>query len=444
MSKKALLVTIVLLASTLVSITLMPHSQVVAEESYKHVKVLWDDYHGQYFDYKRCPDFKEWLQETFDLTINYYSTGQPLTYDFLSQFHILVFTDYDPFVYGRNLTVTEQEAIREFVEHGGRLFIMATHGWEQKYFTTFEASVYNNITEEWGLTWTVSSIYDPTDNLGKTYRPILKGINSEHPITQGVTQVQYYGGFILPGGNWVKLVYGDDDTYGIDHVTGLSVEGSNTIGLAAYEHPSGGRVVASGSSYIISNKTYYGSPSYWEVNEVLIKNIMYWLAEGITPGGGEVEPKASISISVPEATFSLGKWTVYANTSETFTLTVRVKNNGEGNAYNVTVQLSAPENVEVIGSSSYFTEVISPGEEKSYTFMLKCVADGTYTVTISVTGDNMDSRTMSIEIVSTSPEAPPTTPEKEEKMDYATIGAILIIVIAVIAAIAYVIKLRRG
>jgi len=416
MLKKALLVTIVLLASTLVSIALMPHSQVVAEESYKHVKVLWDDYHGQYFDYRRCPDFKEWLQETFDLTINYYSTGQPLTYDFLSQFHILIFTDYDPFVYGRNLTVTEQEAIREFVEHGGRLFIMATHGWEQKYFTTLE----------------------------KTYRPILKGINSEHPITQGVTQVQYYGGFILPGGNWVKLVYGDDDTYGIDHVTGLSVEGSNTIGLAAYEHPSGGRVVASGSSYIISNKTYYDSPSYWEVNEVLIKNIMYWLAEGITPGGGEVEPKASISISVPEATFSLGKWTVHANTSETFTLTVRVKNNGEGNAYNVTVQLSASENVEVIGSSSYFTEVISPGEEKSYTFMLKCVADGTYTVTISVTGDNMDSRTMSIEIVSTSPEAPPTTPEKEKGIDYATIGAILIIVIAVIVAIVYVIKLRRG
>ncbi len=442
MSKKVLLVVAILLASTLVNLALTPPIKSAAEESYKHVKVLWDDYHGQYFDYRRCPQFKQWLEETFDLTINYYSTGQQLTYDFLSQFHILIFTDYDPFQYGRNLTVAEQEAIKSFVEHGGRLFILATHGWEQKYFTTLEASAYNNITAEWGLEWTVSSIYDPTDNIGKTYRPILKGINSEHPITQGVTQVQYYGGFILPSANWIKLVYGDDDTYGIDHVTGLRVEGSNVVGIAAYEHPSGGRVVASGSSYLISNKTYHDSPSYWEANEVLIKNIMYWLAEGIQPEE-EVEPKASISISVPEATFSLGKWVVYANTSKTFTLTVKVKNNGEGNAYNVTVQLNAPENVEIIGSSSYFTDVIPPGGEESYAFMLKCTADGTYTVTITVAGENMDSKTMSIEIVSTSPEAPPTTPEKEE-MDYATIVAILIIIIAIIVAIVYIIKLRRG
>jgi len=229
------------------------------------VKVLFDESHGQYYNSAKCEDFINNLSVWgYEVVVN----RETITVELLSEFKILILNNPK-----NDLTAGEVEAIKWFVKSGGGLLICGD--WARY----VNQDALNAITGEFGITFNKDSIHDPDDNTGKIYYPLLHNIKP-HPITEGVTEVQYNGCSLEVSGSAAAIVVGDENTFADknqNHKQDSDEKvGESVVAVAVASVSGGGRIVATGSACMW--RTKYG---YFNTNQKLAKNIMAWLSAGV-------------------------------------------------------------------------------------------------------------------------------------------------------------------
>ena len=385
-------------------------SETIVVKALAHKVIVFDNAHGQYFDPDRLSDFIAMLGEYYEVVIN----TDPITSDILAAAEIYVLPNPES-----EIKDSEASALKSFVNNGGKLLI--TGNW----YNYFYPDYVNKITEDWGIYWYDADIEDPTNNIqGNAYWPVLytwANNTVADRLKIGVTEVYYDGTGLMVSGNAVPVLLGDDDAYvRLDNGTVISWENGSVVGVAAYSNNNGGKVLAYGSSYIVRSDGSYAS--WWDINKVFVRNSIEWLL-GISP-----TPHLTASFVIPGS----------ATAGETFTIQVKVTNDGSGTATNVVVTLSLPDGVS-LSPENQSLEVtlgdIAPGESKYANWTVVAETPGTYSFNASISADNYD--TFQIQSTSITIEAPGPA------YDLTTIGIAVAGIVIVVVIIVIIVKKRK-
>jgi Repeat of unknown function (DUF6923) len=175
----------------------------------------------------------------------------------------------------------EKTAIARFVEQGGRLVTIG----EWAPFAGPSTDILNDVHAFLGdgLVHNADTVYDPTDNDGQSYWPIIHDFAPD-PVNQGVnTVVEYAGSSLQVSGPAHGTAFGDADTYpaaaaeaaelsGAGSQSTKPVEGRSPaaptapIIVHARSQVGAGDVFAIGDANLWDSEDYNGNgiPSFWE------------------------------------------------------------------------------------------------------------------------------------------------------------------------------------
>lgn len=278
---------------------------------------------------------------------------------------------------------TEDEIanLQSFVDNGGSLLLMGN--WYM-YFWPDNPNSYNELTEPYGIHWIDGDIYDRVNNLGAPYQVVLKNFANNSVakyMSSGVSEVYFSGTGLLQvtptkSVTVYPILLGNKESF----VTEGAIDANNvTVGLdsilvMAVETSTGGRIVASGSSYVFSDAYYF------DQDIDFIKNIISWLSK---------INKLSLDISPIPAQLPVG---------EPIKVKVRVKNAGVQKLTNVAIDIpSLPAGkVELYNSSRIDIGDLEPGEYVDLTLVFKGKEEGSYLIQINALVDNKVRETVTI------------------------------------------------
>ncbi|MBU7042753.1 MAG: ThuA domain-containing protein [Theionarchaea archaeon] len=192
---------------------------------------------------------------------------EPLTEDVLQSYDVIMMVQPHGI-----LQDSEIQALTSFVFKGGGLIICGEQevGWSQS-----SRDSYNKLGRTFGVTFTATSIDDPTHKKGCYCTPIIHNM-IEHPITEGVAEIVLYKpcALWLVGDNALPIARGDDDT----HTIGTNrIMGEDVIAVAVAEYGRG-RVVVVGSTTIFDD-SFINQPD----NQTFCVNILNWVSVKAPP-----------------------------------------------------------------------------------------------------------------------------------------------------------------
>jgi len=236
--------------------------------------LVYDNGHGAYVDARKAGSFIELMREYGPVYISN-STITPLI---LSVTRLLVIPSPMPPTH----TAEEIQAIKDYIESGGALFIMGT------YYAFFDPSWYDSITSDYGIEWVKGSMRDANDHdpvTGYEYFVLLDTFPDNelaNKLKVGVENIKMSGTTLkITDPAVYSIVTGDDDPPPNNTVTRDNgnilheFNGTKTIPLAAVELTGGGKIVASGSDYFIrSDNPQY---SFFTHNEQFLRNLVEYL-----------------------------------------------------------------------------------------------------------------------------------------------------------------------
>lgn len=277
-------------------------------------------------------------------------------------------------------TDNEIKGLQSYVDDGGSLLLMGN--W-YTYFWPDNPNSYNELTEPYGIHWIDGDLYDLNNSFGASYQVILRNF-ADNPVAKflssGVEEVYFVGtGVQLVQPTKPATVYpillGNNESF----ITTGAIdaprlfEGKNCTLIIASETVTGGRIIASGSSYMFSD--YY----QFAQNTEFIRNIISWLAK---------ISKLTVEVSPIPAKINIG---------ETVPIKVRVKNSGVQTIKNVKIELSFPIGLKTQNTSA-IKEIgdLEPGEYVDVTWVVSSEKEATYLVELTVTSDNYPSQSVSI------------------------------------------------
>lgn len=252
------------LNTTLNEVRELPENQ--THITIKVVRVLVDSSHGQYYNDQKLQTLITKLETELGwlVDVNY----EQITHEVLSKYNILIITNPRS-----DITDEEAQAIKDWIEEGGGLFISGD--W---YRYVYYISL-NKITEEFGIKFNDDELMDDEQNTGRPYFPLVGEFNLEHPAMKFLnesSQLYYNGDTLDISGNAVWLIRGYESAYAEDEDGNIvKPKGSSPIVAAAVEIGSG-KIVAYGSSKALSDD-YYGR--YIDTNWPFIKGALLWLVE---------------------------------------------------------------------------------------------------------------------------------------------------------------------
>lgn len=179
-------------------------------------------------------------------------------------------------------TLSEKDAILNFVKNGGSLCVFADHNLSDRNNDTYDAPHILNdfmatnsiVSNPFGVTFDYVDISQTSSNVLKTTNPIISGSNGT------VAKVQWSGGTTMTIDNSKNAT-----TKGVAFKTGASTAGTTNV-LVAYSIFGSGKVVLIGDSSIVDDGTgdstdvlyngYTGDAS--GNHQILLMNTMNWLA----------------------------------------------------------------------------------------------------------------------------------------------------------------------
>ena len=352
-------------------------------------KILLDAGHNQYYNPDRLSEFISLLNLLGDVVINY----DRITSADLEGVKLLVIPNPELEEGAKKeiiFTQDEINAIHNFLDNGGSLYIMGT--WS----TYLHSETMNNITERYGIIWYDASVYDNTTYLtdpeinpeNATYHVIVhvwadNNVTKEMGILDYVQEVYFDGtsiGIVPPQDPTLieegpyPIGIGDDDTYVVFENGTTKILDGNVIFHAAVKLRSGGRIFATGST-----RCY----AYNYVTDVLDDLVFTLLTVGWTLG---LTPDQSLIPIIKR--FSVSKETfILKDTGE---VSVTIKNIANISKENMSLNLIIPYFLKVVGNitisrSSGTYEVpyiigeminlgtLEPLEELSISFTVRCV-----------------------------------------------------------------------
>ena len=188
---------------------------------------------------------------------------EPLTEDLLDDYDVIML--YQP---NGILQDSEVDALVSFVFEGGGLIIC---GEQEVGWTETSRDSFNRLGRTFGITFTGTSIDDPTNKKGCYCTPIIHNL-AEHPINEGVAEIVLF----RPCALWIvndtalPIARGDDDT----RTVGSSIiTGEDVIAVAVAEYGRG-KVVAVGSTTIFDD-SFINQPD----NQTFCVNVFHWVSE---------------------------------------------------------------------------------------------------------------------------------------------------------------------
>ena len=328
------------------------------------IKVLFDESHGQYYDSSKLSDFLDDLENEFGFNVTVHSSGE-INSTVLDSYDLLIITN--PSRYPEyNYTESEVQAIKEFLENGGSLFILA------EYYYYFNPYNIENITKDYGILWLDDSVYDDTNNNGNNYNPLIhtwKTDVGKFVSNNGASQVEYSGTALNVTGtnDTTKTIYivgtGDDDSY-LKYE--LSITDGDIVCFAAVDLTRGGRIFASGGSKILA--TFYSDYD----NRNFALKVIHWLtAEGLEIVSYEIPGTALIS-------------------GQTAYLTITIRNNNATVAQNVHVGIEIEGALELLNASNdVLIGDLGAGDEKNISWYVKATGTSDARVIFKVWSDNL-------------------------------------------------------
>ncbi|ASJ07109.1 Gldg family protein [Thermococcus pacificus] len=233
-------------------------------------KVLIDASHGQYYNPTKTDqsglstlinNIKNELGWIVDVNT------ETITYEKLQEYDVLIITNPTD-----DISDEEAQAIQEFVENGGGLFILGD--W-YKYANTENL---NAIVGKYGIKFNADELMDDEQNSGRPYYPFVGIYNKDHPAMKFVPDdwTMYYNGQTLTiGGSAVWLIKAYDTGYSVDADGNVVFEKGSEPVIAAAVEVGTGRIIAYGSSKALSD-SYYNK--YIDSNWPFIKGALLWLA----------------------------------------------------------------------------------------------------------------------------------------------------------------------
>jgi len=378
--------------------------------------IIYDNGHAPHIDQYKASKFINLMREYSTVQISY----SAITPELLRNAMLLVIPSPDEAVIH---TAAEIQAIKDYVENGGALFIMGT------YYAYFDPSFYDPITSEYGIKWVDGSNSDMNDNDGAYPYFVLFDTFQDNELANrlkvGVENIKMSGTTMKitdPSVN--PIVTGDADPFPNNTVTRDNgnilheFNGTKTIPLAGVELTGGGKIIASGSDFMIRSDMY----GFFEHNEQFLRNLLSYLL------AVEAAPEVEITLGIPAT----------AHVDEDITVSVTVENKGNANATDVEVEISPSTGLTLVNTSAILdVELLEAGKDISLVYVVKASEVGSYTVTVTVTfwnGTDFETVTKKSSEISVS-EKPGIT--------WVIYVVIAVVVIVVIAAVAYLIIRRR-
>lgn len=235
----------------------------VSNES-REMRVLIDYSHDQYYA-RQIEELKKLIftELGWKLSIN----TEPLTYDLLKNYQVVILINPKT-----PLTSSEVQALQEYVENGGGLFI--TGDW----YKYANVKSLNAVTEKYGITFNADEVIDRKRNSGKPYYPFVGVYNREHAAMRFIPDdwtIYYNGESLTLSGNAVWLIKAFDTAYTVDSKGNVVVKQGEEPVVAAAVQVGNGRIVAYGSSRALSDAFYH---KYIKSNWPFIKGVLLWLA----------------------------------------------------------------------------------------------------------------------------------------------------------------------
>jgi len=241
-----------------------------------------------------------------------------------------------------NFTEEEIAVIQDYLENeSGSIFLMG------EWYRYFETGNFNNITQKYGIIWYDADVFNDVSNDGVNYHPYITRwpnnyITRNMSIIGQVTQVVFSGTALnitspedpalIEHGPY-PIGVGDDDTY-VKFENGTSVtSGNNTVVFAAVELIGGGKIFASGSTWMFAYDNVYS-----EDNLALLLLIAAWLL-GISPD----------EVLIPIIREFTSDVTGFAP-QDTSNVIVTVDNLANADKENVSLRIDLPYFLEVVGN----------------------------------------------------------------------------------------------
>ncbi len=237
----------------------------------KVTKVLIDASHGQYYNPTKTDSNgmstligKIENELGWKVSIN----TEPITYDRLKGYSILIITNPS-----KDITDEEAQAIQQFVENGGGLFILGESYYGHVYYKSL-----NKVVGKYGIEFKDDELMDDDRNTGRSWFPLVGIYNLNHPAMKFLNEsheMLYNGDTLDISGDAVWLITGYETAYAVDKAGNtVKGKGSKPVVAAAVEAGSG-RIVAYGSSKAISDAYYQ---RYINTNWPFVKGVLLWLA----------------------------------------------------------------------------------------------------------------------------------------------------------------------
>lgn len=161
-------------------------------------RILWDSSHAEELLISFSIFINELESASYEVTE---LTRGPITDLVLEEYEILVIVS--PIVF---FSATEIDAIANFVQNGHGLIQFCAYAYNCR-------DVANTISTNFGVTFVIDMVKDPTTNDGHDYLPIIHEMEL-HPVTHGI------GHFVLEepctfqfSGNVEIIAWGDEDAY---------------------------------------------------------------------------------------------------------------------------------------------------------------------------------------------------------------------------------------
>ncbi len=237
----------------------------------KIIKVLIDASHGQYYnptktDQNGMATLIENIKNELGWIVDI--NTEPITYEKLKDYDVLIITNPS-----QDITDEEAQAIQEFVENGGGLFILGESYYGHVYYKSL-----NKVVSKYGIEFNNDELMDDEMNTGRKWFPLVGIYNLDHPAMKFLTadhQMYYNGDTLTVSGSVTWLVRGYETAYSEDRDGNVIYEKGSRPVIAAAVEVGQGRIVAYGSSKAISD-AYYGN--YINTNWPFVKGVLLWLA----------------------------------------------------------------------------------------------------------------------------------------------------------------------
>ncbi|MGQ4892745.1 MAG: Ig-like domain-containing protein [Candidatus Njordarchaeia archaeon] len=332
------------------------------------VRILFDDNHTGYWSRSKFEAFIQDIKDYYgaNVTIN----DKRFNETDLSDYDIIILPEFD-----YNLTSTEVQLLKDFVEEGGSLLVMG----DNDYYGHFNyPETLNATTLDYGIGWADDQVNDPTDNTYNQYYPYVHvwGNNTVADyLSNGKTyRISYYGTTLIIAGNNVSnitiypIAFGDNDT---TTYSGDFSDGNITFFMAS-DLLNGGRVFATGSTAMFRSDNYYYYLSSHYDNKDFAMRLIHWLmAEGL-----EIT-----SVEYPTSTMKAGEIT-YIN--------MTIKNNEAIEATNVKVFIEIDGTMEVLNSTQVATVgTLGPNSSKTLTWKVMATGTSEAKIVLKVWSDNL-------------------------------------------------------